>query len=228
MEVTKADGTVSHDVNDVLEKWKADFDNLLNPSNNTNKSDESIFEINIATASNNRFDNARKMNGDIALCEVEDALRRAKSGKAPGCDDIPVVVLKNGVVANLLLKLFNACFSAGLVPDMWRRGIISPIPKSSTMDPRDPMGYRGITLAPATYKLYCSVLNERLSKFSNDSNILADNQNGFRRKRSTIDHVSALTSIIETRKKQRQSTFSAFIDFKQAYDREDRNILLSK
>ncbi len=37
---------------------------------------------------------------------------------------------------------------------MWIKGIINPIPKDNTLNPRDPMSYRGITMACAMYKLY--------------------------------------------------------------------------
>ena len=51
-----------------------------------------------------------------------------------------------------------------------------------------------------------------------DREIIRDEQNG-----STIDHISTnFTSIIETRKKCKLSTFVVFIDFKKAYDSIDR------
>ena len=93
------------------------------------------------------------------------------------------------------------------------------------MDPRDPLSYRGIALASSVYKIYCSVINERLSRWVEDNDKVTDEQNGFRRKRSTIDHVSSLTSLIETRKKLKKSTFCAFIDFKKAYDSINREQL---
>jgi hypothetical protein len=61
--------------------------------------------------------------------------------------------------------------------------------------------------------------------WAEDNHILTDLQNGFRKGRSTIDHLSTLTSIIETRKKSRKSTFCAFIDLKKAYDCVDRTLL---
>jgi hypothetical protein len=63
------------------------------------------------------------------------------------------------------------------------------------------------------YKLYCSVLNDRLSKWLENNDKLADEQNGFRKGRSIIDHLASLTSIIESRLKKRLPTFAAFIDF---------------
>ena len=124
--------------------------------------------------------------------------------------------------------MFNICFNSGIIPDIWSKGIITPIPKSSTSDPRDPSSYRGITLAPVSYKLYCVVLNARLNIKLDDSDVLHDEQNGFCKERSTIDHLSSLTTIIETRKLKKMSTFVAFVDFKKAYDWINRTLLFKK
>jgi len=105
---------------------------------------------------------------------------------------------------------------------------ITPIPKSSTSDPRDALLYRGITLAPTSYKIYCGVLNSRLTVKLDDLEYLNDEQNGFRKGRSTIDHLSTLTTNIDTRKLRKTSTFCAFIDFKKAYDWVNRNLLFCK
>ena len=78
------------------------------------------------------------------------------------------------------------------------------------------------------YKLYCFILNNRISTWCEANGKIVDEQNGFRKNRSTIDHVSTLTSIVDTRKKLKQSTFCAFIDFRKAYDCINRNLLWSK
>jgi hypothetical protein len=61
-------------------------------------------------------------------------------------------------------------------------------------DPRDPSCYRGIALPCVSYKLYCNILNERLAQWVDDNNLLVDEQNGFRKGRSTIDQLSTLTN----------------------------------
>ena len=73
--------------------------------------------------------------------------------------------------------------------------------------------------------MYCSVLNERLDKWLARNNTLVDEQNGFRKSRSTIDQVTSLTNLIETRLKRKLSTYAAFIDFRKAYDSADRDLL---
>jgi hypothetical protein len=54
---------------------------------------------------------------------------------------------------------------------------------------------------------------------------LEDEQNGFRKQHSTIDKLSTLTNIVETRLKSKRSTFVAYIDFSKAYDSVNRDIL---
>ena len=107
-------------------------------------------------------------------------------------------------------------------------GIINPIQKANCTDSRDPAGYRGITLTSAVYNLYCAILNERLNKWVEENGILADSQNGFRKHRNTDDHLSTLTSLIETRKLLKKSTFVCFVDFRKAYDNVNRSLMWDK
>ena len=151
-----------------------------------------------------------------------------KKGKSAGIDEIPVDVLKNDVVIDILHRLFSVCFNTGIVPDEWNYSIITPIPKFSIGDARNPLNYRGISLAPACYKLYRGVLNSRLETFVDENNLLSDEQNGFRKSRSTLDHLSTLTSLTETRKSMKKDIFVAFIDFSKAYDSIPRDKLWSK
>ena len=66
-------------------------------------------------------------------------------------------------------------------------GIIHPIFKGGDM--YDPLNYRGITLVNVTCKIYSAVLNNRLLALAEESNVLNDEQNGFRKLRSCIDHM---------------------------------------
>ena len=97
-----------------------------------------------------------------------------------------------------------------------------------TADPRNPNNYRGITLACATYNLYCAVLNCRFNDWTESNQVIVDEQNGFRSDRSCVDHLTALNLIIQTRKEKRKATFAAFIDFSKAFDRINRDYLWNK
>ena len=222
MEVVLDDGCISHETAIVLDKWRRDFSSFLNCQSNRN------FQSADQSFPRPADQPDPQLETNISIFEVKKAVDNAKKGKACGIDAIPVDVLCNATSVSFLHVLFNVCFEKGIVPSEWGRCIINPIPKSSTTDPRDPMSYRGIALASAMYKIYCSVINSRLASWCEVNNKLVDEQNGFRKCRSTIYQVSTLTNIIESRKKRKLSTFCAFIDFRKAYDCINRDLLWEK
>lgn len=115
-----------------------------------------------------------------------------------------------------------------MVPEFWKYGIINPIPKAGGTDNRIPLKYRGVTLTSSVYKLFCSVLYNRIAEWAEANDIIADEQNGFRKKRSCLDHIATLTTIIDARKKLKKATFCSFTDFSKAFDHIDRNMLWNK
>ena len=214
-EVTNDDGSVCVDKDRVLDKWADHFSNLLNVNNGD------------TVCANNNTENVEDeyLDSSISFQDVYKAVFSLKNGKAEGVDDLPAEVLKCEKVIHVLHKLISSCFESGMIPSEWNKGIIAPVPKGATSNPMEPTTYRGITMTSCVYKVYCKILNERLYKWVDDRGILYDEQNGFRQKRSTIDHVSSITSIIETRKQCKMPTFASFIDFRKAYDNVNRDLL---
>ena len=125
---------------------------------------------------------------------------RAKLRKTAGIDDILAEVLKNDVAVNLLFQIISGCFNLGKVPVQWNSGIINPIFKQGSDDDRQPLNYPGITLISVPCKIYCSILNHRLSSWLENNNILCDEQNGFHRGRSCEEHIHSLYTILNDRK----------------------------
>jgi hypothetical protein len=83
--------------------------------------------------------------------------------------------------------------------------------------------YRGITLLNTGYKLYASVLSERMKREIEEKGVLPDSQAGFRKGRGTVDNVYILDHLArnELRKKGGRM-YALFIDFKAAFDKVDR------
>ena len=121
------------------------------------------------------------MDANISIFEVIKAGETAKLWKASGIDCIPTEVLKNGVSIVVLYSIFNVCFQSSQVPAAWSKTVINPLPKSSSKDLKDPMSYKGIALAPTMYKMYSGILNERIVKWTEDNDLIVDEQNGFRK-----------------------------------------------
>ena len=63
-----------------------------------------------------------------------------------------------------------------------------------------------------------SILNDRLNTFLEDALLLSENQAGFRKQYSTLDHIFSLTAIIEIMKQWKKKLFCCFVDFSSAFD----------
>ncbi len=134
--------------------------------------------------------------------------------KSVGFDKIPNEVLKLNGFREVLLNLMRYCFESGLAPSSW----ITPIPKGADKDPCVPLNYRGISLLSYVQKIYSSILNKRLMQYLEFFDLLVDEQNGFSKNLSCVDHIYAFTSAVQNRLSVGQSTFAACIDFQKAFD----------
>jgi len=92
----------------------------------------------------------------------------------------------------------------------------------------DPQNYRPITILSCLGKLFTSILNERLTNFSNIYGITNQNQAGFRKTFSTVDHIFSLYYLINLMKKQKHTFFVGFIDFSRCFDSIPRVELFTK
>ena len=174
------------------------------------------------------YNETQSLNSPISKDEIEKVVFRAKNGKSIWFDKIPYEILKFPSVINSLHSLFNLCLDTGLIPSIWRKAIITPIPKDNTKDQRIPLNYRGNSLLSTVSKLYSSVLNNRLLPFLENNGLLVDEQNGFRSDRSCQDHVFSACTLIRDRLAQKKSTFATFIDLQKAFDYVDRDTFLYK
>lgn len=230
MEVVDRSGNVSTDTSDILSRWKSDYENLF--CDNTNNFDENHLSYIQTALQNNsvaRVDaDLTILNSAISKSEVEKSIFRAKLRKASGLDNIPAEVLRNPVCVDLLHEIISYCFNTGTVPRDWNTGVIKPIPKADGRDPRDPLSYRGITLISVPCKIYADILNLRLSKWIEDNYCLVEEQNGFRRNRSCMEHIYTLYTVINKRKLSKLPTYACFVDAKKAFDTVNRDCLWYK
>ena len=204
------------------QKWQSSFEKLYNADSSETKD---VLFVNDHVDYNTDMS---YLDATISIGEIVCAAKKAKKGKAVGLDGLPLEVLCNDTCISFLHKLFNICYLKGIFPEMWQKGVITPVPKSNTSNVYEPLSYRGITIASSSYKLFCSVLNNRLEQWVDENNILSEEQNGFRKNRSCIGHLTSLVNIVETRIRKKQNVFTAFFDFQKAYDSIDRNLLWSK
>jgi len=99
------------------------------------------------------------------------------------------------------------------LPEEWKEPIIVSIYKKG--DKTDCSNYSGISLLPTTYKILSNTLLSRLTPYAEES--IGDHQCGFRRNRSTTDHILCIRQIPEKKWEYSEAVHRLFIDFKNTY-----------
>ena len=74
-------------------------------------------------------------------------------------------------------------------------------------------------------KGFTHIINSRLTRWTESNSVLNDAQAGFRKGRSTIDHMFTLYAAIEKHLLKNTKLYVALIDFKKAYETVNRDIL---
>ena len=238
---TDKDGRTVTDPLEVLCIWK-DFSASIAAKDLCGTTEEGIYDNEYQRETEERLEWYRSMRNHqpilddpILESEVWAAIRKLRVGKAPGEDGVLTDILKSAADAvgkgklkpgntfvTALTRLFNFVFEREVWPERWGSGVIFPLHKQDSR--LDPANYRPITLMSAMGKLFGSVVNARLSAFSERTGTISDEQGGFRPKRGTPDQVFLFREILASRKERKLPTYATYIDAKKAYDtvwRED-------
>ena len=124
----------------------------------------------------------------ITIEEVNSTLKRMGKEKAPGPDKVPTEAFTHAPIniIEFVVDLFNKCISTKVIPDSWKISKLFLIHKGGkeTLE-----NYRPIALLNSIYKIFASILNNRLNNLINDKNIIHSHQSGFQRGRSTSSRI---------------------------------------
>jgi hypothetical protein len=165
----------------------------------------------------------------FTLEDLDKAIKCLKRHAAPGLDQIPNLFLQkqDATARQALLIVFNRIWISGEWPAEWRKGMILPLFKGGTAANRcDVNDYRPITLTSSVSKLFELLLLKRLTGYSDEFGLLAEEQAGFRKGRCTLEQIFTLHEILASRRERKMTTFMAFLDARRAYDRVWRDGLL--
>ncbi|KAK3529995.1 hypothetical protein QTP86_009381 [Hemibagrus guttatus] len=187
---------------------RSTFEELMNDENEREKRVEGVNSV------EQKVDKIRKD-------EVRKALKRMKSGKAVGPDDIPVEVWKclGEAAVEFSTSLFNRVLESERMPEEWR-SVLVPIFKNKG-DVQSCSKYRGIKLMSHTVKLWERVVEARLRKVVE----ICEQQYGFMPRKSTTDAIFALRILMEKYRDGQRELHCVFVDLENAYDRVPREEL---
>ena len=202
---------------EIIEEYKDYYIELLKT-----KQSSTIEEFIAETKVNSQFDlikrNQEKLGGESSINEklVKEALNSVKLRKAADSREWRGEWLKWGGMDMItsLTNMFIMMEQQKTIPEQWKEVIIQSIQKKkgSTLQETE----RGIFLTNVVSKVY-----EKIKKIQNEK--VFDNmdqmQMAGRKKRSTVDNIIIVDSIIQSRKEKNQMTYLLFADAIKCFDK---------
>ena len=191
-------------------------DTFLSHKNDIELNHKELFANLSEDVNNNRL---KSLNEPFDLHELRRAVRETKKHSAAGADKITYEMLQKlpKCSAKAVLKLYNQIWLNSDFPVSWRHSVVLPVLKPGK-DPLNPASYRPISLTSTLCKLMEKLVTNRLTFFVEKDNILSNIQSGFRKGRSTVDHIIRLQDTINKFNNNKVFMVGVFIGFQWTFD----------
>ena len=156
---------------------------------------------------------------DVNAQSLDKLVKFFKRGKAPGPGTIHKEVLRLTTTSlfHHLAKHFTSSIQLGYIPASWTiaslRMLLKPDKLSSLTT-----SYRPISLISSIMKLFERVIELRLRSHLENIGFLNKHQSGFRRAKSTDDHLFRLSQSIMESFNRGEHVVAAFLDVVKAFD----------
>ena len=204
--IKDAQGQIITDKHQIKQRWGGYFEWLLNPNEEMRDNNFSAQDI-------------LEHEPEILRSEVEESLKSAKTGKAPGIDGISIEIIKAAGEAagvELLWRVCRAVWTDGIAPMECRQSIVIHIWKRKG-DRRECSQYRDINLLSQLSKVFARILEKRIRYIVEPQ--LSENQFGFRKNKGCSDAIFILRQLQEKHIEWNKPLYMAFIDQEKAFDR---------
>ncbi|KAK7092145.1 hypothetical protein V1264_009742 [Littorina saxatilis] len=163
----------------------------------------------------------------------EDCVRKliVKSAKTScDLDPLPTPLLCDhlDILLPTITRILNESLSTGTVPSDFKKAVIKPLLKKSSLDPNVLKNYRPISNLPFLSKILEKIVLDQLSSHLSANNLLTLHQSAYRTDHSTETAVLSILNNILTSLDDNKISLLLLLDLSAAFDTIDHEILLSR
>ncbi|KAM3962176.1 RNA-directed DNA polymerase from mobile element jockey [Aphomia sociella] len=158
-------------------------------------------------------------------CDVKQNIL-AVSSDAVGADSISrkMILPILDIILPVITSILNFSISSGMFPTSWKDAFIIPIPKKN--NPSSFFDYRPISILPLLSKVLERLIHDQLNRFLTLNKLLDPYQSGFRKGHSTTTALIKISDDIRLGMEKSQLTVLTLLDFSNAFNAVDFDILL--
>lgn len=145
---------------------------------------------------------------------------------ANGCDGINMNILHLccPFLIPHITHIVNCCLSESVFPSIWKKAIVTPLPKIS--NPTELAHLRSISILPTLSKILEKVLEYQIRGYLDKNNLIPPKQSGFRANYSCATALSSVTDDVFKACDLSQVTVLILLDYSKAFDMIDHGTLL--
>ena len=180
-------------------------------------------------ANNNANTNSKSIPPlQISEENITKAIDELSPTSAAGPDGFPAILLKNckTALATPLVILWTKSLEKGVVPELLKKSIITPIHKGGSRSTA--ANYRPISLTSHIIKIFEKIMRQHIVNYMNDNSLFNASQHGFRAGRSCLSQLLEQFDIILDILDTGANADVVYLDFAKAFDKVDHKIVLSK
>lgn len=150
----------------------------------------------------------------------------AISSNAVGVDNLSrnMILPLIDVIAPIITCILNSSISSNVFPSLWKDADVIPLPKKSS--PSSFSDYRPISILPFLSKVLERLVHQQFTSFLNRHALMNPYQSGFRSGHSTTTALVKITDDIRAGMDNRKITVLSLLDFSNAFNTVDFDILL--
>jgi len=156
---------------------------------------------------------------------VYKILRETKKSQCAGFDRVPMVYYRDGaeVLSKPITELFNKIYNSNVIPEQWKIGKITPIPKKGRS--KDISNYRPITSLCSLAKIFERCI---LTRIVGLNDVTGTNQHGFKANHSTNTALLQLQQSITESIDAGKYHGLVSLDLSAAFDMVNHNLLIER
>ena len=142
-----------------------------------------------------------------------------KNGKALGIDNVYSIILKTAIstgFCKVFARAFTISLKLGFIPHVWKVAVLCMLVKPDK-PPSQTTSYGPISLLSAIMKLFERAIKKRLRKPLEDNGFFSKYQSGFRKSKSTNDHLFRLSQAIMESFNRGEHVITAFPDVEKTF-----------
>ena len=160
--------------------------------------------------------------------EIVALTKSLPTNKSSQVEHISMKFLKDALlITNFeICHLINVCMTRSIMPDSWKIGSISPIPKKGLS--KKVTDYRPVSVLPAPSKIIERAVYNQIVYHLESHGLLDRRQHGFRKDHSTGTAIFELIQFIYNSLDKREIVGCIYVDYSKAFDTLDHSILCKK